>query len=172
MSRRLTEIATTIILDHKIFGLEDVIGEGFAGFGDRWVIARPHSIWISTDYDNFHAVLRLEEWDGEPDPEPEDSLGPWHDVVTVSREYVGENDAFAINQVTAGQAASGFALSSPGCYHVRVARRNGREATQAHRDVLARFDEADWNSEACRQATDEIDIEEEFLVQFWPTSAD
>lgn len=83
-------------------------------------------------------------------------------------EYVGENETLAINQVTAGGQDSEFALSGPGHYHVRVACRNGREAQQAYLDVLAQFDEADWNSEACREMTNEIDIEEEFLVQCWP----
>ena len=151
MSERLAEVATTIILDHKMFGLEDVIGEGSGDFGKGWVSAGRHSLWIRTPYNNWDAILTLEEWDGEPDPASDDHLGPWLDVVTVSMEYVGENETLAINQVTAGGQDSEFALSSPGRYHVRVACRNGREAQQAYLDVLAQFDEADWNSEACRE---------------------
>lgn len=169
MSERLTAVVTTTILDHHMFGLEDVIGEG-VGFGKGWVAAGRHSVWVQTPYDNFDAILGLEEWDGEPGPAPEGDRGPWHDVVTVCMEYVGENGTLAINQVTAGGQDSGFALSRPGHYHVRVSCRNGREAEQAYLDALAQFDEADWNSEACRQATDAIDIQEEFLVQFWPTA--
>ncbi|MCU7728989.1 hypothetical protein ODJ79_35200 [Actinoplanes sp. KI2] len=172
MSERLADIATTTILDHKMFGLEDVIGEGSGDFGNGWVNAGHHSLWVRTPYDNSDAVLRLEEWDGEPGSAPDDDLGPWDDVVAVSMEYVGQNETIAINQVTAGPQDSGFALSRPGRYHVRAACRNGREAQQAYLDVLARFDEADWNSEACRQMMDEIDIKEEFLIQFWPAESE
>ncbi|MEU4164742.1 hypothetical protein [Actinoplanes sp. NPDC026670] len=167
MSERLTEVVTTTDLDHHMFGLEDVIGDG-VDFGDRWVAAGPHSVWVRTPFGNLDAILRLEEWDGEPDPAPDGDRGPWHDAVTVRMEYVGENESFVINQVTFGGQDSGFALSGPGCYHVRVSCRNGSKAEQAYRDVLARFDEDDWNSEACQRATAEIDIKEEFLIQFWP----
>lgn len=167
MSERLTAVVTTTILDHHIFGLEDVIGEG-ADFGEGWVAAGRHSVWVRTPFGNFDAILGLEEWDGEPDPAPEGGYGPWHDTVTVSMEFVDENGTFVINQVTAGGQDSEFTLSRPGRYHVRVSCRNGGEAEQAYLDVLARFDEKDWSGEACRQATENIDIKEEFLIQFWP----
>ncbi|MCA2219492.1 hypothetical protein [Jidongwangia harbinensis] len=171
MSRRLSEVTTKTVLDHGMFAIEDVIGEGFGGWSEGWVSAGRHSIWVQSPYGNLGAILRLEEWDGEPDHEPHDARGPWHDVVAVSMEYIGENETLSLNEIAAGGADTGFTLSSPGTYRVRVACRNGREARQAYLDILAKFDEADWNTAACRRATDQIDVEEEFLLQFWPADA-
>jgi hypothetical protein len=168
MSRRLTAVTTTTIIDHHLFQLvdEEYPGEELAAphtTGD-WITVGRASVLVESPYDNFDAILRLEEWDAEPGPEPTDDHGPWDDVVTVTVEC--PNGTIGINQITAGYAETGFSLTRPGRYHVRLAWRNGGAAAQAYADVLARFD--DVMSPACLQATREIDVKEEFLVRFWP----
>ncbi|MET8151302.1 hypothetical protein ACIBSW_31795 [Actinoplanes sp. NPDC049668] len=175
MSRRLTAVTTTTLLDHRLFELVDEDhGEALEAphRTGGWVTAGRSSVLVETPYDNLDAILRLEEWDGEPGPEPDDDRGPWDDVVTVGMECSCRNGTIGINQITAGWDDSGFALSRPGRYHVRLACRNGGAAEQAYRDVLATFDEADWNGAACAQATRAIAVKEEYLVRFWPAETD
>ncbi|MBG0567352.1 hypothetical protein [Actinoplanes aureus] len=148
------------------------LGEGLvpAGHGDAdWVTAGWSAILVVTPFDHYQAILRLEEWDGEPGPEPEDSRGPWQDdVVTVSMDCFGNGGSIGLNQISAGWATTGFSLSHPGRYHVRLARRNGDAEKQARAAVYASFDEADWNGAAFRKAMDAVDVLEEYLIRFWP----
>jgi hypothetical protein len=170
MSRRLNAVTTDTILDRHLFELADEGGEGLESphTTGGWVTAGRASILVESPYDNLDAILRLEEWDGEPGAEPDDGRGPWDDVVTVSMECSGVNGNLGINQITMGWDDSGFALSRPGRFHVRLACRNGAAAQKAYEDVRASFDEADWNGPECAQALAEVGVKEEYLVQFWP----
>jgi hypothetical protein len=177
VSRRLTEVKTTTLLDHRMFKLvNEDFGEGLVppGYGDGdWVTAGRSAILVVTPFDHYQAILRLEEWDGEPGPEPEDGRGSWQDdVVTVSMECLGSDGSIGLNQITAGWATTQFSLSRPGVYQVRLARRNGDAEERARDAVRASFDEADWNEAAFRQAMDAIDTLEEYLVRFWPAPTD
>ncbi|MEV6306944.1 hypothetical protein AB0M02_46630 [Actinoplanes sp. NPDC051861] len=172
MGQRLSEVTITTLLDHRMFGLvNEDFGEGLApvGHGDgAWVTAGRSEILIVTPFDNQEAVLRLEEWDGEPGPEPEDSCGPWQDdVVTVSMDCFGNGGTIGLNQISAGGADTGFSLSQPGRYHVRLARRNGEAFARARTAVFARFDPARREWDALEDALKAIDVREEYLVRFW-----
>ena len=80
---------------------------------------------------------------------------------------VGDVDGDGDVDVVAGDD-SGFALSRPGLFHVRLACRNGAAAQQAYSDTRARFAEDDWNGPECAQALADVEVKEEYLVQFWP----
>ncbi|GGN49132.1 hypothetical protein FHR83_008719 [Actinoplanes campanulatus] len=121
MSSRLTAVTTTTLLDHRLFGIADDGAEEDLPFpheaGD-WVCAGRSSILVETPFDNDEAVLRLEEWDGEPAEDHE-----WDDVVAVT---IGcPSGAIRLNQVTAGWADPGFTLARPGDQHVRLSCRFG-----------------------------------------------
>jgi hypothetical protein len=168
---------TTTLLDHRMFELiNEGFGEGLvpAGYGDgAWVTAGRSAILVVTPFDHYQAILRLEEWDGEPGPEPEDGRGPWQDdVVTVRMECLGEDGRIVLGQIAAGGAPTDFYLSRLGVYHVRLARRNGEAEERARAAVRAAFDEDDWDSTAFRDAMDAIHMIEEYLVRFWPASTD
>lgn len=168
MTRRLTAVTTTATIDHHLFQLVDTEYPGelleAPHQSGGWITAGRASVLVESPYDNLHAILRLEEWDAEPEPEPTDDRGPWDDVVTVTVEC--PTGTVTINEITMGYSDPGFSLSKPGRYHVRLACRNGAAAQQAYEAVLAGFD--DVMSRACAQAIDEIDIKEEYLVRFWP----
>jgi hypothetical protein len=147
VSRRLTEVVTTALLDHRMFELiNDGFGEGLApaGHGDSaWVTAGRSAILVVTPFDHYRAILRLEEWDDEPGPAPDDGRGPWQDdAVTVTMECLGEDGRISLNQITAGGASTGFSVSRPGIYHVHLARRNGDAEERARAAVRAAFDSA------------------------------
>jgi 8-oxo-dGTP pyrophosphatase MutT (NUDIX family) len=139
MSRRLNVVATTTIIDYHLFHLLDRLypGEQLEAphkNGD-WITVGRSSILIESPYDNLDAILRLEEWDGEPS-----SLEPseWDDIVTVTIECPTGN--IGVDQITAGYDDTGFSLTNPGVYRARLACRNGAAP----------------------------DVDEEYLVQFWP----
>ncbi|MCW6010165.1 hypothetical protein K1W54_37305 [Micromonospora sp. CPCC 205371] len=145
MSRRLTAVDTTTIIDHHLFALVDreYPGEEIPAphkSGD-WVVAGRSSILVESPYDNLDAILRLEEWDGEPEPESWDDGVPWDDIVTVTVEC--PSGVIGLNQITAGWDDTGFSLSRPGTFNARLACRNGAE---------------------------HIDDDEEYLVRFWPAT--
>jgi hypothetical protein len=138
MTRRLSGVTTTTIIDHHLFCLVDrqYPGEQLAAphtNGD-WITAGRSSVLVESPYDNLEAILRLEEWDGEPDGAP----GAWDDVVDVTIEC--PTGQIGLDQITAGYDDTGFSLSRPGRYHARLACRNGAAP----------------------------DLDEEYLVQFWP----
>jgi hypothetical protein len=171
MSRRLTAVTTTTIIDHHLFQLVDTEypGERLAAphTAGGWVTVGRASVLLESPYDSLDAILRLEEWDAEPGPEPSDDRGPWDDVVTVTIQC--PNGAIAINQITAGYADSGFRLIRPGPYHVRLACRYGSAADEGCADALAGDD--DIEGLAGVNAADGIDVKEEYLVRFWPATA-
>lgn len=170
MSRRLTAVATTTIIDYHLFALVDreYPGEEIPAphkTGD-WVRAGRSAILVESPYDNLDAILRLEEWDGEPEPGSWDDGVPWDDIVTVTVEC--PTGAIGLNQITAGYDDTGFSLSGPGTYRAGLACRNGAAAWEAYLETLARFD--DVAGQECAQALKEIGVKEEYLVRFWPNA--
>lgn len=125
MSRRVAAVTTSTIVDHHMFMLvdEEHTGAGPAmphESGD-WVAAGPAAVLVESPYDNFDAILRLEEWDAEPERDGE----PWDDVVDVTVDW--PTGRIRIDQITGGFEDSGLALTGPGSYHVRLACRQSDE---------------------------------------------
>lgn len=144
MSRQLASVVTTTVIDHHLFGLVDreYPGEEIPAphKSGAWVQAGRASILVESPYDNIDAILRLEEWDGEPGPPPDDGA-PWDDTVVVTVEC--PTGAIGLNQITAGYADTGFSVTEPGMFHVDLSCRNGAAAMRA------------------------LDIKEEYLVRYW-----
>jgi hypothetical protein len=117
------------------------------------VTAGRSAILVVTPFDHYQAILRLEEWDGEPGLEPEDGRGPWQDdVVTVAMECLGEDGRIVLGQIASGGAPTDFYLSRLDVYHVRLARRNGGAEERARAAVRAAIDEDNWDSTAFSDA--------------------
>ncbi|SDT23035.1 hypothetical protein [Actinoplanes derwentensis] len=139
----MTTVTTTTYLDHHVFV---IAGRGYTGGLvpgeiDGWVSTDGTGILIKTPYDRITALVTFQEWDGEPGPEPDDGRGRWDAAVTVAMDCPGPEETLRLDQNTAGGKDTDFSLSREGRYHVRLARRNGAAAEQAHTGVLARFAE-------------------------------
>ncbi|MBG0565539.1 hypothetical protein [Actinoplanes aureus] len=125
MSRRVAAVTTSTIIDHRMFMLVDEEQPGAEpamphDSGD-WVSAGPAAVLVESPYDSYDAMLRLEEWDAEPERDGEQ----WDDVVDVTVAW--PTGKIRLNQITAGYEDTGFALTGPGSYHVRLACRQTDE---------------------------------------------